>query len=71
MGKSSAGKEIADAAAKMSLDQLNSKISWAKDGWSRGGSSQAKRAFFKSLVAYETQRELLFGIEAPKRRYNR
>ncbi len=71
MGKSSAGKDTASRAATMSLDELNQEISRMLDGWQNGGISQGRRAFFKSLIALETQRALLFGVEAPKRRYNR
>lgn len=71
MGKSSAGKDIAAKAGAMTLDELNWEIRRLHHGWQAGGTSQARRAFFKSLVALEAQRELLFEIPAPKRRYSR
>jgi hypothetical protein len=71
MGKSSARSGIDIAAADLTLDQLNVAIWNAKLGWETGGSSQGRRAFFKRLVALEAQREAIFAIDAPKRRYNR
>ena len=71
MGKSSAGKEIAQSAANLTLEQLNTEIARMKHGWENGGTSQSRRAYFKSLVALEAQREVLFLIDAPKRRYAR
>lgn len=71
MGKSSAGNDIASKAARMTLEELNTEIHRMLNGWQRGGTSQARRAFFKSLVALEAQREIRFEILAPKRRYNR
>ncbi len=71
MGKSSAGNEIASKAVSMSLDELNTEIRRMLDGWQTGGTSQGRRAFFKRLVAMEAQRERLFNVPAPQRRYNR
>jgi hypothetical protein len=55
----------------LSLDALNVLIVRAKYGWENGGTSQARRAFFKRLVWLEAQRERLHGLVAKKRRYNR
>jgi len=55
----------------MTLDALNAEISRMRYGWEHGGTSQARRAFFKQLVWLESQRERLHEIPAPKRRYNR
>ena len=71
MGKSSAGKDIASKAASMTLEELNAEIHRMLNGWQHGGTSQGRRAFFKSLIALEAQRESRFDIPAPKRRYNR
>ena len=56
---------------RLPLSLLNQKIAWAKHGYETGGSSQGRRAFFKSLVSLEGQREQFYGVEAPKRRFNR
>ena len=55
---------------KRPLGMLNHKITLAKLGYERGGSSQGRRAFFKALVSLEGQRERFYGIVAPFRRYN-
>ena len=67
MAKSKIEKQV----AVLTLEQLEIAIFRAKYGWENGGSSQGRRAFFKSLVALEGQKEALFNIEAPKRRYTR
>ncbi len=56
---------------KLPLDMLNREIAWAKHGYETGGSSQGRRAFFKRLVSLEGQREKFYGIDAPKRRFNK
>ena len=55
---------------KYPLDLLNRQIAQAKHGYEMGGSSQGRRAFFKSLVSLEGQREKFYAIPAPKRRFN-
>ena len=55
---------------KLPLETLNHKIKLAKLGYERGGTSQSRRAFFKSLVSLEGQRERFYGIAAPRRRFN-
>lgn len=71
MSKSSASKKTKEEASEMTLEQLNTTIARMRHGWETGGSSQGRRAFFKSLVALEALREQRFQIEAPTRRYNR
>ena len=71
MSKSSASKKTQAEADQMTLEQLNAAIARMRHGWETGGSSQGRRAFFKSLVALEALREARFQIEAPKRRYKR
>lgn len=55
----------------MTLEALNAEISHMRYGWEKGGTSQARRAFFKQLVWLEAQRERLHNVPAPERRYNR
>ena len=66
-----ARRKIEKQVEVLTLEQLETAIFHAKFGWENGGSSQGRRAFFKSLVSFEAQREALFNIEAPRRRYNR
>jgi hypothetical protein len=56
--------------SSLTLAELNGGIARAKYGYEHGGTSQARKAFFKRLVLLEAQRENLHGIAAPKRRFN-
>ena len=63
--------ESPEEAAKMSCAELNTEIARCLWGYENGGSSQARKAYFKQLVWYEEQREALFGVEAPRRRFSK
>lgn len=65
MGKSSASKKTLAEASELSLDALNAEIARMRVGYETGGTSQARRAFFKGLLAFEALREVRFQIEAP------
>jgi len=56
--------------AALTLDQLNREIARVKSGYEYGGTSQARKSFFKRLIWLEGLREKLHGIEAPRRRFN-
>ena len=60
-------QKFADEAQKMSLSEMEHKIRYYLWGFENGGSSQGGRAYFKSLVWMEAQREEVFGIPAPRR----
>ncbi len=55
---------------QMSKPELDFAIQHCIWGYERPGTSQSRRAFFKRLVWLEKQREDLFGIPAPKRRFS-
>ena len=59
-----------DEAARMSQAEFESEIQRCLWGYENGGSSQGRKAFFKRLVWVEEQRENVFGIEAPRRKFN-
>jgi hypothetical protein len=67
----SAMPESAEEAASMSRADLDAEIERCLWGYENGGSSQGRKAYFKRLVWYEQQREVLFGFEAPRRRFSR
>lgn len=56
-------------AAQMSRAEFESEIQRCKWGLENGGTSQGRKAFFKRLVWLEQQREKLFGVSAPARKY--
>ena len=53
----------------MTLDELNAEIQRCLLGYERGGTSQARKAFFKRLVLLEAERERLFDVAAKPRRF--
>jgi hypothetical protein len=55
----------------MSRTVLDTEITRCLWGYENGGSSQGRKAYFKRLVWYEEQREILFGVEAPRRRFSK
>jgi hypothetical protein len=62
--------ETASEVAAMSEEELSTEIDRCKFGYENGGTSQGRKAFFKRLVWLESQREELFGIFAPRRKFN-
>ena len=62
--------ETASEVAEMSEEELSTEIDRCKFGYQHGGTSQGRKAFFKRLVWLESQREELFGIFAPRRKFN-
>ncbi|MBI3774684.1 MAG: hypothetical protein HY273_03875 [Gammaproteobacteria bacterium] len=62
--------ETAAEAALMSLTEFESEIHRCNWGFENGGTSQSRKAYFKRLVWLEKQREELFDIPAPARRFS-
>lgn len=56
-------------AEKMSLAQFENEINRCIRGFETGGTSQGQKSFFKRLVWLEAQREEIFGIPAPIRKF--
>lgn len=71
MGKRNSRRDTPENEAEPTLHEMEAKITRMHWGWQNGGTSQARKAFFKSLVELESQREALFGIPAPYRRFGR
>ena len=59
-----------EEAAHMSREELASEIARCLWGYENGGTSQGRKAYFKRLVWYEGQREVLFGEVAPHRHFS-
>jgi hypothetical protein len=58
-----------DVLASLPLDQLNHEIGRCMYGYTNGGTSQGRKAFFKRLVTLEQIRERTHGIPAKQRAF--
>lgn len=58
-----------EEVAKLSLDELNAEIARCLWGYENIGGA-ASKAYFKSLVRYEAEREKRFGVAAKRRRFS-
>lgn len=61
--------DFSDEAAQLPLSEIESEIRRCLWGFENGGTSQGRKAYFKRLVWLESQRQELFGIEAPARAF--
>ena len=59
-----------EEASRMSQAEMEQEIHRCKHGYESGGTSQARKAFFKRLVWLERQREVLFDVPAPYRKFS-
>ena len=58
-----------EVLAALSLEDLNREISRCVYGYTNGGTSQGRKAFFKRLVMLEQIRESAHGIPAKQRAF--
>jgi len=56
--------------SKLSRAELESEIRRCLDGVGTAGTSVASKAFFKRLVSLESEREALYDVPAPRRKFN-
>lgn len=57
-------------AAQITQAELEADIQRCLWGINNGGTSKGRKAYFKRLVWLEEQRETLYGISAPIRKFN-
>ena len=60
-------EQDADVLAALPLERLNLEVSRCLRGYESGGTSQARKAFFKRLVMLEGIREQAHGVPAKPR----
>lgn len=67
MGKRSGVADTEEEVVKLTLAEMNAEIQRCLDGAQDGGSSQARKGFFKRLVWMEKMREKQYTIPATRR----
>lgn len=61
--------DFSEEAARLPLSEIEAEIRRCLWGFENGGTSQGRKAYFKRLVWLESQREEVFGIDAPARAF--
>jgi hypothetical protein len=69
VGKRSGTAELSADVDAAPLSWFNAEIQRCIHGYETGGSSQGRKAFFKRVIWTEAQRERVYGVVAPKRRF--